>query len=77
MKAKELAGEDAYPFVHLLPKLLIGWPLYLLCGFSGGPKRGFGSHFIIPNELFKGKEMKVHLSNLGLLFVCYLVYKYA
>lgn len=56
----------------------IGWPVYLLTGASGGPKRGFSSHFIVPNGLFaKDKILKVHFSNLGLCVVIYLLYKWA
>ena len=54
---------------------MVGFPSYLTMGLSGGPSRGYTSHFIVPNKLFPAnKAMKVHISSIGLLFVCYLLY---
>lgn len=53
----------------------IGWPMYLMFGVTGGPERGFTSHFIVPNKLFpKEKLLKVGVSNLGLILMGYLIY---
>jgi fatty acid desaturase len=68
MKIKELIGADAFAIFNMSNILIIGWPAYLLFGATGGPARGFTSHFFVPNKLFP-KEMlpKVILSNVGLL----------
>lgn len=56
----------------------LGWPVYLITGATGGPERGFTSHFIVPNKLFpKDKLVKVGLSNLGIFIFCFLLYKWA
>jgi hypothetical protein len=75
MKIKEILGTESLSLIYLLNIILIGWPLYLFFGASGGPIRKFSSHFIVPNELFNGKMMtKVHLSNFGIVFMIYLLY---
>jgi len=57
---------------------VIGWPMYLTFGSTGGPKRGFTSHFFVPNELFPKKHLlKVGISNVGLLVMFYLLYIWA
>ena len=54
---------------------MLGWPLYLLTGVTGGSARGFTSHFIVPNQLFPPRLLfKVCLSNVGLMFIIYLLY---
>lgn len=56
----------------------LGWPVYLIFGTTGGPARGFTSHFIVPNKLFpKDKLVKVGISNLGLMIVFFALYKWA
>jgi hypothetical protein len=47
----------------------------LWAGATGGPSRGFTSHFIVPNGLFpKDKLLKVHISNAGLIVMLYILY---
>lgn len=75
LKIKEIAGSESLSILYLLNMVLIGWPLYLFFGASGGPVRKFSSHFIVPNELFNGNMLfKVHLSNFGIVFMIYLLY---
>lgn len=71
-KLKGIMGVEAFSIFQFFNITVIGWPLYLLIGATGGPKRGFTSHFIVPNKLFpKDKLPGVILSNLGLMFMCY------
>ncbi len=67
-----------YNLVYFFIRLFFGWYMYLLIGTTGGPARGFTSHFLVPNELFSIKRplllAKVLISNLGLFGVGYLLY---
>lgn len=73
-KLLELMGEGLFTIITMPLKLLIGWPLYLLVGASGGPVRGATNHFL-PNrgekgrfELFPGKwKSKVWYSDVGIV----------
>ncbi|APD47195.1 fatty acid desaturase [Synechococcus sp. CS-602] len=75
---KGVLGESAYGVVSVVVHLLVGWPLYLMFGITGGPAQGFPtSHFIpIPQvspgsrELFPGRwKGLVQMSNIGLVVV--------
>jgi len=75
---REILGVESFAIWQIVNILLIGWPAYLIAGVTGGPDRGFTSHFIVPNELFpKHLLLKVHFSNLGLGVVIYILYKWA
>ncbi|EAS03232.2 fatty acid desaturase (macronuclear) [Tetrahymena thermophila SB210] len=78
IKLRDIIGVESFSIWQVLNILVIGWPAYLIFGATGGPARGFSSHFIVPNKLFtKDKLLKVHLSNLGLVIVGYLLYLWA
>jgi hypothetical protein len=49
---KESLGNDAFAIFQIFIIVVLGWPLYLLMGATGSPKRGFTSHFFVPNQLF-------------------------
>ena len=76
IKLKSLLGPSAYAVVSIAVHLLIGWPLYLLIGITGGPGHGFPtSHFTsLPpfnsgeHKLFPGKWINLmRLSNCGIV----------
>jgi hypothetical protein len=72
---RDVIGEDAFSIFNIFSLIFVGWPLYLLFGVTGGPARGRTSHFIVPNKLFPSNKLfKVHLSNIGLIVVIYLLY---
>lgn len=74
-KVREIIGVEAFAFLNMNLISWIGWPAYLLFGVTGGPERGFTSHFFVPNKLFpKEKLFKVGLSNLGLMVMAFLIY---
>ncbi|MCT0198873.1 fatty acid desaturase [Synechococcus sp. CS-1325] len=86
VKLKRVVGESAYGMVSILVHLLLGWPLYLLFGITGGPEQGFPtSHFIDSKPfntgrrpLFPGKwKDLMHLSNAGLIVVLALLLLWA
>lgn len=65
-------GDEAFAVVMMLVRFLIGWPLYLTTGASGGPKYGMTNHFWpgkpFSAAMFPGKwRLKVWLSSLGVL----------
>ena len=75
MKFRDWLGTDAWAIKDIFLVLTIGWPTYLFFGFTGGPKRGFTSHVFVPNKLFTmDKLVKVLLSDMGILFIVYLLY---
>ena len=41
-----VAGELGVGVYQLVTHLLLGWPLYLLAGATGGPSRGITNHFL-------------------------------
>jgi hypothetical protein len=45
-------GVEVFSILNMNLIAWLGWPLYLLIGVTGGPERGFSSHFIVPNKLF-------------------------
>lgn len=78
LKLKDAIGEDAFALYTMFTVLILGWPFYLVGGFTGGPARGFTSHFIVPNQLFPKKLLpKVIITNIGLIAVVYGLYLWA
>jgi omega-6 fatty acid desaturase (delta-12 desaturase) len=78
MKMRDSLGTDGWALFQMVVIFFIGWPMYLMFGSTGGPKRGFTSHFIVPNQLFpRNKLFKVGVSNAGLFVVIYLLYVWA
>jgi omega-6 fatty acid desaturase (delta-12 desaturase) len=76
----EVLGEEGFAFFQVIKNLVLGWPLYLLMGASGGPIRGVSNHFLPFNdELFPGNEwkLKVLVSDLGVGSTLYLLYLWA
>ena len=66
-------GDEAFAILSITINTLIGWPLYLLAGASGGPARGITNHFWpawpFSAALFPGGwARKVWLSDVGVLF---------
>lgn len=83
IKLKRLLGPSIYAVVSILAHFLIGWPLYLLFGVTGGPSHGFPtSHFInMPpfnageRQLFPGKwKGLMSVSSLGVIMVISLIF---
>lgn len=75
IKLKALLGPAAYAMVSIAVHLLVGWPLYLLFGVTGGPDHGFPtSHFTNTppfnagiRKLFPGKWVDLMpISNCGI-----------
>ena len=71
-KWKGFFGDEAFAIVMMLGRLLVGWPIYLMTGASGGPSRGVTNHFWpakpFSAAMFPGKwRAKVWLSSLGVL----------
>eukprot|EP00906_Rhabdomonas_costata_P032586 RCo045901 len=62
-------GDSLFGAMNLFNHLAIGWPLYLLFGFTGSPERGISNHFVPFNDkLFPGMwRYKVLLSDIGVL----------
>lgn len=78
IKFRDIIGLEAFAFTRLFTILVLGWPLYLIFGVTGAPKRGFTSHFIVPNKLFPPRMLlKVGFSNLGLGIFIYILYLWA
>jgi len=78
LKMKDAIGEDAFALYSMTISLLIGWPAYIIFGVTGGPARGFTSHFFIPNKLFPKKMLpQMSLSIVGLLAMIYGLYLWA
>jgi len=78
MKIRDFIGPDAWAMKDIFLVFTVGWPTYLLFGFTGGPKRGFTSHFIVPNKLFPNdKLLKVMLSNIGIGIIMFFLYLWA
>jgi fatty acid desaturase len=75
-KLRDLLGEGPFTALNLAGVFLLGWPIYLLTGASGGPVRGATNHFN-PNAgvagkhaLFPGKwQSKVWQSDVGCVAV--------
>lgn len=71
-------GDESFAVINLFNHLVLGWPLYLLIGVSGSPKRGFSNHFLPTNEsLFPGAwKAKVLASDIGVIIVLSALYKW-
>lgn len=54
----------------------IGWPLYLIFGYTGGSSRGFTSHFILPNKLMDPIFVKAVLSIVGIVAMFIALYEW-
>eukprot|EP00240_Pyramimonas_obovata_P005017 CAMPEP_0118934932 /NCGR_PEP_ID=MMETSP1169-20130426/14519_1 /TAXON_ID=36882 /ORGANISM="Pyramimonas obovata, Strain CCMP722" /LENGTH=390 /DNA_ID=CAMNT_0006877895 /DNA_START=140 /DNA_END=1312 /DNA_ORIENTATION=- len=72
-EAIEAIGEGPFAIFHAFGVLLVGWPMYILLGTSGGPVRGATNHFNPyagargEHELFPGKwKARVWLSDIGI-----------
>jgi fatty acid desaturase len=71
-KWQERMGDEAFAVVLMLVKFLVGWPLYLISGATGGPSRGMTNHFWpakpFSTALFPGKwRVKAWVSTLGVI----------
>lgn len=71
---RETFGDEAFAIVVIGLRLLVGWPLYLLIGVTGGPSRGVTNHFWpgwpFSAALFPGDwRRKVWLSDIGVVFM--------
>jgi omega-6 fatty acid desaturase (delta-12 desaturase) len=54
-KLRAMLGERVFTALNLAGVFLLGWPIYLLTGASGGPVRGATNHFN-PGSGAKGKH---------------------
>lgn len=65
-------GRAPFAVLSLLKMLVLGWPAYLLFGVTGGPERGFTSHFLphgpFESDLFPARwHRRVWASAAGVL----------
>jgi len=72
LKYSRRLGRTLAGSIQLFLHLGIGWPAYILAGFTGGPSRGMTSHFVptkpFSNKLWPNKwPRKVWLSDVGVL----------
>jgi len=79
---QDAVGDEAFAITTLAIRFLVGWPLYLLTGVSGGPARGMTNHFWplkpFSGEMFPGRwRRKVWLSDLGVLATLGLLFWWA
>jgi fatty acid desaturase len=75
-----VAGELGVGVYQLVTHLLLGWPLYLLAGATGGPSRGITNHFLPWSEsLFPGYKwkLKVLLSDVGVAGTLFALYAWS
>lgn len=58
--------------------VFLSWFIYTIFGKSGGPARGFTSHYFVPNKLI-GMNLfwKANFSTAAVLTVIYGLYKWA
>ena len=71
-KWQDRMGDEAFAVLIMLVKFLVGWPLYLTTGATGGPARGMTSHFWpakpFSTALFPGQwRAKAWVSTLGVI----------
>ncbi len=71
---RETIGDEAFAIIRIGVKLLLGWPLYLVAGATGGPARGLTNHFWpawpFSAALFPGDwRRKVWLSDIGVVLM--------
>jgi fatty acid desaturase len=69
---QETIGDEAFAIVSMGSRFLVGWPLYLLIGATGGSARGMTNHFWpawpFSAALFPGEwRRKVWLSDIGVV----------
>ena len=69
---QETFGDEAFAIIVIVLRFLVGWPLYLLTGVTGGPARGMTNHFWpgwpFSTALFPGEwRRKVWLSDIGVV----------
>jgi omega-6 fatty acid desaturase (delta-12 desaturase) len=69
---QETFGDEAFAIIVIVLRFLVGWPLYLLTGVTGGPARGVTNHFWpgwpFSAALFPGEwRRKVWLSDIGVV----------
>jgi omega-6 fatty acid desaturase (delta-12 desaturase) len=69
---QETFGDEAFAIIVIVLRFLVGWPLYLLTGVTGGPARGLTNHFWpgwpFSTALFPGEwRRKVWLSDIGVV----------
>ena len=72
LRWREIIGDEAFAIVVIVGRLLVGWPLYLLTGVTGGPARGMTNHFWpawpFSAALFPGEwRRKAWLSDVGVV----------
>lgn len=72
LRANKRLGPTAHGVLTLAGRLLAGWPLYLLVGSTGGPKRGLTNHFwpsrpFSPALFPRRWQGKVRVSALGVM----------
>ncbi len=70
LRWQEVFGDEAFAIIVIGLRFLVGWPLYLLTGVTGGPARGVTNHFWpawpFSAALFPGAwRRKVWLSDIG------------
>jgi omega-6 fatty acid desaturase (delta-12 desaturase) len=69
-----LFGETGFVWYYIISTLFFGWYAYLFFGATGSPKRGFTSHFFVPNKLFPMNSTKkvvhyiISMAGLGGMF---------
>ena len=71
-RLQERLGDEAFAVFIMLVNFLVGWPLYLTTGATGGPARGMTSHFWparpFSTALFPGQwRAKAWVSTLGVV----------
>ena len=59
LKLKRFLGPSAYAIVSIAVHMLIGWPLYLLVGVTGGPDHGFPTSHFVDAPPFNNGERKL------------------
>jgi omega-6 fatty acid desaturase (delta-12 desaturase) len=72
LRWQEMFGDEAFAIVVIVLRFVVGWPLYLLTGVTGGPSRGVTNHFWpgwpFSTALFPGEwRRKVWLSDIGVV----------
>jgi len=78
IKLRDSIGEDAFSLYTIFLMLVFGWPVYLLTGATGGPARGFTSHFFVPNKLFPAKMLPKMITGIvGIIGMLYCLYLWA
>lgn len=72
LAASRKIGKNLFAALQLFFHLVLGWPMYLMFGATGGPVRGMTNHFI-PSKPFSNSlwpnawPKKVWLSDIGIV----------